>query len=185
MSEKNFTAKSTIVTDIGANSPLRRKARSIADPTEAAVAELAEEMIRKMRSRDGIGLAAPQIGSPWRLCVLEVLPEHKSSPLVCINPVIVKASRELVMGEEGCLSLPGVFLPVVRAAKVKVRYRDLTGKSRVVEADGLLAVALQHEIDHLDGVLMTDRYALQENLRRQFVSVEPTAQTKPTDRKDR
>ncbi len=136
------------------------------DETRAIVAD----MIRIMRAERGIGLAAPQIGVSRRIITFDMgadgVREH--GPLVCINPVIVRAARTLVMTEEGCLSIPGTFIPIVRAAQVTVRYEDTDGNTQTVTVRDLPAVAFQHEIDHLDGVLMTQRYAQQSALRAQF-----------------
>ncbi len=158
-----------IVTDTSENSVLRQPAQAVSDPTQKRLTRLVDEMIEAMRAKEGVGLAAPQVGVSERIAVFEVLPEHRDNPLVCVNPTIVKAGRELIMGEEGCLSLPGLFLPVVRARHVRVCYFDLQGRKRHLDAEDFFAVALQHEIDHLDGILMTDRYNAQARLRAQFV----------------
>ncbi len=150
-------------------STLSQRATRVRDAQ--SVAPLARDMIRIMHAEKGIGLAAPQVGARVRVVVFDIAPDGKKAhtPLVCVNPTIIKASRELVMTEEGCLSVPGTFIPIVRAAQVTLRYEDLNGVRHTVSAGGLFAVAAQHEIDHLDGILMTDRYAQQKALRAQFV----------------
>lgn len=114
-------------------------------------------MAETMYRAPGIGLAAPQVGESLRLIVADVgYTEGKPDLIVLVNPVIVEAEGALVM-EEGCLSLPGVRAEVERAARVLVRGYDLKERPREIEAEGLLAVVLQHEIDHLEGKLFIDR----------------------------
>lgn len=136
----------------------RLKQRS--EPIEAVTDEirrLAEDMLETMYAAPGIGLAAVQIGVLKRLVVLDVSREgEEKRPMVFINPEIVWASEETSTYEEGCLSIPEYYEEVERPARVRVRYLDLDGKQQEMEADGLLATCLQHEIDHLDGVLFID-----------------------------
>jgi peptide deformylase len=133
-----------------------------AEPVQAADAslrELAADMLETMYAAPGVGLAAPQVGVPKRLFVADVADRKKGEeprPMVLLNPEVTWRSEEEVVQEEGCLSLPGQFADVARPAAVRVRYLDLEGERREVEAGGLLARCLQHEIDHLDGVLFTD-----------------------------
>jgi len=115
-------------------------------------------MFEAMHHADGLGLAAPQIDIPLRLCVIEI----EGKKMVFINPQLTSLSREKIIFEEGCLSLPGKFLPIERSEKVTVRYQDETGKECKLKANGLLAIALQHEVDHLDGILIIDRYKKQK-----------------------
>ncbi len=149
---------------------LHKKAQRVADPTASQIVTIVQDMIAVMHKERGIGLAAPQVNEHLRIAVFDITPEGAPArePLVCINPVITKASRDLVMTEEGCLSIPGEFFPIVRTETVTVRYYDIKGGRHSIAATGLMAVALQHEIDHLDGILMTDRYAQQTALRTQF-----------------
>jgi peptide deformylase len=143
---------------------LRAKAKPVA-PGDARIPALAERMLATMYKAPGIGLAAPQVGELLRLVVIDVHPDDKPDPMVLVNPEIVGASRELAVREEGCLSLPNQFAEVTRPAVVKVRWTDLSGARREVEADGLLSACLQHEIDHLDGVLFVDHLsALKRNM---------------------
>lgn len=143
---------------------LRAKARPVVagDPR---IPLLAERMLATMCKAPGIGLAAPQIGELLRLVVIDVHPDEKADPLVLVNPEIIAASKEVATREEGCLSLPNQFADVTRPARVKVRWMDLGGAKREVEADGLLSACFQHEIDHLDGVLFVDHVsALKRNM---------------------
>ena len=143
---------------------LRAKAKPVVagDPR---IPGLAAQMLATMYKAPGIGLAAPQIGELLRLVVIDVHPDDKPEPLVLINPEIVAASKELATREEGCLSLPNQFAEVTRPARVKVRWLDLAGAKQEVEAEGLFSACLQHEIDHLDGVLFVDYLsALKRNM---------------------
>lgn len=132
---------------------LREKTVKIKDPLAPEIQELVSSMLETMKHAQGVGLAAPQVGQSLRLCVIEV----EGILYVLINPQITAKSKTKVLLEEGCLSFPGVFLSISRASQVQVRYLDQTGKPRKIKADGLLSQALQHEIDHLDGVLFIDR----------------------------
>ncbi|MBP2235821.1 peptide deformylase [Sinorhizobium kostiense] len=134
--------------------------RQVSTPVEAIdddVRRLADDMLETMYDAPGIGLAAIQIGVPKRLLVLDVTKESEERrPLVFINPEIVRSSDERSVYEEGCLSIPDYYAEVERPAAITVEYLDREGKKQAVEADGLLATCLQHEIDHLNGVLFID-----------------------------
>lgn len=143
---------------------LRARAKPVA-PDDPRVPALAEQMLATMYKAPGIGLAGPQVGEMLRLVVIDLRPEEQPRPMVLVNPEIVAASKELATREEGCLSLPGQYADVTRPARVKARWTDLTGAKQEVEADGLLAACLQHELDHLDGVLFVDHIsALKRNM---------------------
>ncbi len=141
---------------------LRAKAKRIRT-VDDGVKSLAEDMIETMRSAHGIGLAAPQINVSRQLIVVELPEEYKDveplsgKPLVFINPEIIKSSKEEVAGEEGCLSIPGYVGEVWRSKWIVVRAMDLNGKQFRLKAKDLLARVIQHEIDHLHGVLFIDR----------------------------
>jgi len=144
---------------------LRAKARPVGAADADAVRDLAPRMLDAMYLAPGIGLAAPQVGVGLRLVVVDLQRDEQRTPIVLLNPEVVAASAEEAVREEGCLSLPGHYADVSRPARVKVRYHDLSGARREVEADGLLAACLQHEIDHLDGVLFVDHLsALKRNM---------------------
>jgi peptide deformylase len=132
---------------------------------EDVVRDLVPRMFSAMYHAPGIGLAAPQVGHALRVAVIDLAPNDKPAPHVLINPEIVAASKDLATREEGCLSLPNMFADVTRPAQVKVRYLDLQGTRREIDGDGLLAACLQHELDHLDGVLFVDHLsALKRNM---------------------
>jgi peptide deformylase len=120
------------------------------------VRDLIPRMFATMYKAPGIGLAAPQIGHNLRLFVIDLAPDEKNQPICLINPEIVATSKELATREEGCLSLPNQYADITRPARVKVRYFDESGAKREIDGDGLLSACLQHEIDHLDGVLFID-----------------------------
>lgn len=135
------------------NDFLRCKTRKVKDFSDPKIAKLVFDMIKAMEDARGIGLAATQVGSDWRICIVEV----QGNLLILLNPEIKTFSRKKEILEEGCLSFPGKYLPIERPAKVKVKANDLTGGKLRIKAEGMLARALQHEIDHLDGILMIDR----------------------------
>ena len=121
---------------------------------DSALALLVDAMFETMAEADGVGLAAPQVGVSERLFVIDL---RDGKRWVFINPEIIATSEECVTAEEGCLSIPGVFSEVTRAARVTVQARNLQGRPFTVEAEGLFARAIQHELDHLNGVLFIDR----------------------------
>ena len=145
----------------------RLKKKSL--PVEAVddgVRQLMDDMLATMYDAPGIGLAAPQVGVLKRVIVLDIEREDtKTGPLYMANPEIIDASDEDVSYEEGCLSVPEHYSDVVRPAKVTVRYLDRDNKVQELAAEGLLATCLQHEIDHLDGILFIDHIsALKRNM---------------------
>jgi len=127
------------------------------DRITEAIRDLAQEMTDTMYEKGGIGLAAPQVGENCQLVTVDVSgPQQRDNLLVMINPEIVEARGE-VESEEGCLSLPEFMGTVRRAEEVTVSWRDLEGSVREMQTSGLLACCLQHEIDHLRGVLLVDQ----------------------------
>ncbi|MBA5776220.1 peptide deformylase [Stappia sp. F7233] len=137
-----------------------QRLRVVSEPiakVDDAVRALADDMLETMYEAPGIGLAAIQIGVPKRVLVLDCAKEDQpKAPMVVINPEIVFASDELSTYQEGCLSIPEYYEDVERPARIGVRFLDREGNEREIEADGLLATCLQHEIDHLNGVLFID-----------------------------
>ena len=143
---------------------LKAKAAPVAQ-VDDRLRQLAADMFETMYKAPGIGLAAPQIGIAERLVVLDVAEGEDRRPMVLVNPEILWKSGQRGTAEEGCLSLPGQFADVTRPLAVKVRYLDEQGEERELEAEGLLARCVQHEIDHLDGVLFVDHLsALKRNM---------------------
>ncbi|HZD91586.1 MAG TPA: peptide deformylase [Pseudolabrys sp.] len=118
---------------------------------------LIDDMFETMYDAPGIGLAAIQIGVPKRIVTMDLAKkDEEKEPQVFINPEVTWSSGDLAIYEEGCLSIPDYYAEVERPAKVKVKYMDADGKSHEIEADGLLATCLQHEIDHTNGILFID-----------------------------
>ena len=132
---------------------LRKKARPVA-VVDAGTRQLAGDMLETMYAENGIGLAATQVNVQQRVVVMD-LSEERNEPLTLVNPVVTQKTGTEEM-EEGCLSVPGYTDLVRRAEKIAYRYLDLDGKEVAAEADGLRAVCIQHEIDHLDGKLFID-----------------------------
>lgn len=142
---------------------LEKKAAEVAEITEE-MKKLARDMAETMYKAPGVGLAAPQVGKLVRLVVIDVS-EKKDSLYVMFNPVITKKSAELLVGEEGCLSLPGIYEDVKRSACVSVEYTDAEGRRQSLDAEGLLAICVQHELDHLDGVVFIDHLSRLKKMR--------------------
>ncbi len=136
---------------------LRTPARRIGKVDEA-VRDLARDMLVSMYAARGIGLAAPQIGVHQQLLVIDLeIEDPASPPLVLVNPEITAVGGSICTYEEGCLSIPGVYLDVVRPSVVDIAYRDEMGRPKRLKADGLMARCIQHEMDRLNGVLFVDR----------------------------
>ena len=134
--------------------------KAVSEPVrnvDSAIRRLAEDMLDSMYAAKGVGLAAVQIGTPKRVIVMDLAPKDgKPEPRVFINPKILWTSAETAVCEEGCLSVPDIWEEVERPAQIKAEYLDREGKRIAVEAEGLLATCLQHEMDHLEGVLFVD-----------------------------
>lgn len=144
---------------------LKKKAKPV-DVVDDAVRRLLDDMAETMYAADGVGLAAPQIGEGFRCVVIDTSPRQEGQKLLhLVNPEIVKTEGRAT-GNEGCLSLPGEAEEVERASKVWVRALDYNGKPYEMECEGLLAIAVQHECDHLDGVLFVDHLS---SLKREII----------------
>jgi peptide deformylase len=142
------------------DSRLKLKARPVA-AVDDGIRRLMDDMLATMRQAIGIGLAAPQVGVAKRVIVLDVAREgEEPQPMMLANPEILWRSTELTTGSEGCLSLPEHYAEVTRSEKIRLRYLDRQNEIREIEASGLLATCIQHEIDHLDGVLFVDHISM-------------------------
>jgi peptide deformylase len=139
---------------------LKTKARPVATADMDRVRMLVPRMFASMYAAPGIGLAAPQIDVPLRLAIVDLQPGEQRQPIVLINPEILRVSEDWAEREEGCLSLPNMYAQISRPAGVRVGYTDLDGKRREIDADGLMSACLQHELDHLDGVLFVDHLSV-------------------------
>ena len=137
-----------------------KRLRQVSKPVakiDAATKKLVEDMFETMYDAPGIGLAAIQIGVPQRVVTVDLAKKDEpQDPRVFVNPEVLWQSEEKATHEEGCLSIPEYYEEVERPARVKVRYQDLDGNTHEVDAESLLATCLQHEIDHLNGVLFID-----------------------------
>jgi peptide deformylase len=140
--------------------PVLRVKTSRIEAIDESVQRLIDDMIETMHAAPGVGLAANQVGVPLQLAVIDIGDREEGGPkhplLVLVNPELLSQEGSVV-ADEGCLSIPDLTEKVKRAARVKVRAQDRKGRHVVIEADGLLAKALQHEIDHLNGLLLVDR----------------------------
>jgi peptide deformylase len=137
-----------------------KRLRRVSEPVkkiDTGIRKLIEDMFETMYDAPGIGLAAIQVGTPKRVVTADLAKKDEpKSPQIFINPEVIWTSDETKVYEEGCLSIPEYYGDVERPAQVKVKYLDLEGQSQEIDADGLLAICLQHEIDHLNGVLFID-----------------------------
>ncbi|MBU1313196.1 MAG: peptide deformylase [Alphaproteobacteria bacterium] len=147
--------------------PILRQPSRPFEQVDTEVLRLADDMLETMYDAPGIGLAAVQIGVPRRLLVIDISrDDEENKPQVFINPEIVATSDDRSVYEEGCLSIPDYYAEVERPATVTVQYIGRDGKQQTVDADGLLATCLQHEIDHLNGILFIDHIS---RLKREMV----------------
>lgn len=136
---------------------LRQPAKRVSK-IDVEIKQLIREMLQTMYSADGIGLAAPQVAVQKQVIVVDVKPDEAATPpLVLINPTITKVSSDISVTQEGCLSIPNVYLDVKRPEAIEVSFKDESGRPQKLSASGLLACCIQHEIDHLNGVLFVDR----------------------------
>ena len=147
---------------------LRQNSKRITK-VDDSIRKLAREMLQSMYAAKGIGLAAPQIGINKELLVIDInFEDSAADPLILINPEITHYGTTLNSYEEGCLSIPGVYFNVVRPSTIKLKFRDEMGRPRKMKADGLLGRCIQHEMDHLNGVLFVDRVTAKEDLNKEL-----------------
>ena len=147
---------------------LRTEAKRISK-VDNQIRHLAKDMLQSMYSAKGIGLAGPQVGISKELLVIDInFEDSAAEPLILINPEITAFGSTLNTYEEGCLSIPGVYLNVVRPSTIKLKFRDEMGRPRKMNADGLLARCIQHEVDHLRGILFVDRVTSNEELKKEL-----------------
>ena len=118
--------------------------------------KLMDDMLETMYAANGIGLAAIQIGIPKRIIVMDISKDGNKKPMFFVNPIIKNKDKEKTTYEEGCLSVPNYFAEVDRPKYCEVEYLDYSGESKILKADGLLATCIQHEMDHLEGILFID-----------------------------
>ena len=138
------------------NQVLREKSLPV-ERVDEDLKKLMDDMLETMYAAPGIGLAAIQIGVPKRIIVMDISKEeNKKEPMYFVNPIIIKKNDEKVTYEEGCLSVPNQFAEIDRPSKCEVEYLDYNGNKQNLQAEGLLATCIQHEIDHLEGILFID-----------------------------
>lgn len=145
---------------------LRKTARPVTNADADAVRTLVPSLFATMYKAPGIGLAATQVGNLLRVMVLDVAGKDEApAPLALINPELIAKSEETATQQEGCLSIPEQYADITRPARVRLRYQDMQGVKQEIEAEGLLSACLQHELDHLNGVLFVDYLsALKRNM---------------------
>ena len=137
--------------------PILRKKCEPLEKVDTETKKLMDDMLETMYAAPGIGLAAVQVGILKRLVVIDISKEEeKKKPIFLINPQIIHQSKKTSVYEEGCLSLPGQFAEIERPAECTIKYIDYDGKEKELKSDGLLATCIQHEIDHLNGILFID-----------------------------
>lgn len=140
---------------------LKQKAQNVTNALDADIQTLIDKMFDTMSKEKGVGLAAPQVNVSQQIAVIDTDKEK----LTLINPEITHRSEDLVLFTEGCLSVPDKELLIIRHEKITVQYIDRNNQKRILNAKGFLAIVCQHEIDHLNGILMTDRFKQQQPLR--------------------
>ena len=157
--------------------------RQISQPVERvgeAERELMNDMLETMYAANGIGLAAIQIGVPKRIIVMDLSKEeNKKLPMYFVNPLIIKKNEQRTIYEEGCLSVPNQFAEIQRSSKCEVEYLDYNGNKQNLQAEGLLATCIQHEIDHLEGILFIDYLS---KLKREMITKKLSKQQSKPDR---
>ena len=160
--------------------PLLRKVSEPVSSVNTEIKNLMDDMLETMYAAPGIGLAAVQIGVLKRIIVIDLSKEgEKKTPLFIVNPEITFKSNELISYEEGCLSIPNQFAEVKRPSSCKVNFLDYNGKKSEINADGLLATCIQHEVDHLNGILFIDHLS---KLKKDLIIKKTKKQKKEIDR---
>jgi len=142
----------------GPENPILRKKSTPIENIDKSIKKLAKDMVETMNANNGLGIAAPQVGINKRMFITTInIGQDNEGLITMINPEIEFLNEEMESGEEGCLSLPELFKQVTRHKNVRVKYKDLKGNEHILELEGLNARVIQHETDHLDGILFIDR----------------------------
>ena len=158
---------------------LRQKSKPV-EKVDDSIRKIMDDMLETMYQAPGIGLAAIQIGIPKRIIVLDISKDpEKKEPMYFVNPEKVYASKDQATYEEGCLSVPGQFAEIDRPDKCHIKYLDYNGDSKELKAEGLLATCIQHEIDHLEGILFIDYLS---KLKRSMITKKLSKQKKELER---
>lgn len=145
--------------------PLLNQVCEPCDINDRSLKKLAKQMERAMYATDGVGIAAPQVGVLKRLIVIDCSPEDVRDPLTLVNPELLETWGEPEIAEEGCLSCPGIQIPIERKPWARVKFFDLDGEEWEIEGDGLVGRCLQHEIDHLNGITLFESASPRERIR--------------------
>ena len=159
--------------------PFLRQVSQEVEKVDDEIRKLMDDMLETMYAAPGIGLAAIQVGIPKRVIVIDLSKEDKKKPLYFVNPKIIVKSKNNSTYEEGCLSVPGQFAEVDRPEQCHVRYLDYNGQKKELKAEGLLATCIQHEIDHLEGILFIDYLS---KLKQNFIVKKLSKQKKALER---
>ena len=147
----------TILSLVFKPQPILRQISAPIEDINDEIRQLAEDMLETMRASKGVGLAAVQVGIPKRIVVIQIpKPEEEVAPLILINPEIIAKSEHRTLFKEGCLSIPGIMAEIDRPSEVTIEFMNLEGQRLLLNASGILATCIQHEIDHLNGILFTD-----------------------------
>ena len=157
---------------------LRQKSENV-DKVDKEVRKLMDDMLDTMYAAPGIGLAAIQVGVPKRIIVIDLSKEEEKNPLYFVNPKIILKSNTKATYEEGCLSVPGQFAEIDRPNQCLINYLDYNGKQQELNAEGLLATCIQHEMDHLEGILFIDYLS---KLKKNFITKKLSKQKKSLER---
>tara|TARA_B110000495_G_C22612084_1_gene365251 strand:+ start:104 stop:625 length:522 start_codon:yes stop_codon:yes gene_type:complete len=157
---------------------LRQKSENV-DKVDKEVRKLIDDMLDTMYTAPGIGLAAIQVGVPKRIIVIDLSKEEEKNPLYFVNPKIILKSNTKATYEEGCLSVPGQFAEIDRPNQCLINYLDYNGKQQELNAEGLLATCIQHEMDHLEGILFIDYLS---KLKKNFITKKLSKQKKSLER---
>ena len=159
--------------------PFLRQKSSEVDKVDDEIRKLMDDMLDTMYEAPGIGLAAIQVGIPKRVIVIDISKEEKKIPLYFVNPKIIVKSKNNSTYEEGCLSVPGQFAEIDRPDRCHISYLDYNGKQQELKAEGLLATCIQHEMDHLEGILFIDYLS---KLKKSFIVKKLSKQKKSLER---
>tara|TARA_B100000941_G_scaffold116979_1_gene82060 strand:- start:2161 stop:2685 length:525 start_codon:yes stop_codon:yes gene_type:complete len=160
--------------------PILREKSSPVKEVNSEIKDILKDMLETMYNAPGIGLAAIQIGVPKRLVVMDISKEpEKKTPMFFVNPEIISKSEELSTYEEGCLSIPNQFAKIQRSNFCKVKFLDFNGEKKEIKAEGLLSTCIQHEVDHLNGILFIDYLS---KLRKDMIVKKASKQKKDQER---
>lgn len=160
--------------------PILREKSSPVKEVNSEIKDILKDMLETMYNAPGIGLAAIQIGVPKRLVVMDISKEpEKKTPMIFVNPEIISKSEELSTYEEGCLSIPNQFAKIQRSNFCKVKFLDFNGEKKEIKAEGLLSTCIQHEVDHLNGILFIDYLS---KLRKDMIVKKASKQKKDQER---